>query len=141
MRKIADAKISLVVSPSTGWTDHGREVARALGTRFIFMEREAASGKMTLRRGFRADSGEAAVVIENVVATGGSTRDVIEILQASEVKVLAAGSIIDAQRSGRPTSAFGGSSPSPLCRSRRIVPSIVPYAIGHPGDETGSRPA
>jgi orotate phosphoribosyltransferase len=98
VRKIAGEKIGLVVSPAMGGLIIGHEVARALGTRFIFMEREPATGKMTLRRGFTADSGEATVVIEDVITTGGSTRDVIEILQAGEVKVLAAGSIID--RSG-----------------------------------------
>lgn len=91
------ARPSLVVSPAIGGLIIGHEVARALGTRFIFTERDAA-GKMTLRRGFAVRPGETAVVIEDVVTTGGSTREVIELLQASGVKVLAAGSIID--RSG-----------------------------------------
>jgi orotate phosphoribosyltransferase len=53
---------------------------------------------MTLRRGFSVSAGETAVVIEDVVTTGGSTREVIELLQFAEVRVLGAGSIID--RSG-----------------------------------------
>jgi orotate phosphoribosyltransferase len=75
----------------------GHEVARALGTRFIFTERDA-SGKMVLRRGFSVAAGETAVVVEDVVTTGGSLREVIEILEAAGVRVIAAGSIID--RSG-----------------------------------------
>jgi orotate phosphoribosyltransferase len=88
---------SLVASPAIGGLIIGHEVARALNCRFIFTERDAA-GKMTLRRGFRVTPGETAVVIEDVVTTGGSTREVIELLQSEGVHVAGAGSIID--RSG-----------------------------------------
>jgi len=92
----------VVVSPAVGGLIIGHEVARALaksenGPRFIFTERDSA-GKMALRRGFSVSDGETAIVIEDVVTTGGSTREVIELLQASGVRVLGAGSIID--RSG-----------------------------------------
>jgi orotate phosphoribosyltransferase len=76
----------------------GHEVARALGTRFIFTERDAATGKMTLRRGFSVQPDEVAVVVEDVITTGGSTREVIELLQAAGARPVAAGSIVD--RSG-----------------------------------------
>jgi orotate phosphoribosyltransferase len=89
-------RIDLVASPAIGGLIIGHEVARALGTRFIFAEREA--GKMTLRRGFEVTEGETAVVVEDVITTGGSTREVIEALRQRSVRVLAAGSIID--RSG-----------------------------------------
>ena len=89
-------RIDLVASPAIGGLIIGHEVARALGTRFIFAEREA--GKMTLRRGFEVTMGETAVVVEDVITTGGSTREVIESLRQHGVRVLAAGSIID--RSG-----------------------------------------
>lgn len=87
----------VVVSPAVGGLIIGHEVARSLGTRFIFSERDA-DHKMTLRRGFDVKPGERAVVIEDVVTTGGSTREVIEILRAAGANVLAAGSVID--RSG-----------------------------------------
>jgi len=87
----------IVVSPALGGLIIGHEVARALGARFLFTERDPA-GKMSLRRGFVLTPGETAVVVEDVVTTGGSTREVIELLQAAGVQVLAAGSIID--RSG-----------------------------------------
>jgi len=87
----------VVVSPAIGGLIIGHEVARALRARFLFTERDA-SGKMTLRRGFSVRPDETAVVIEDVVTTGGSTREVIELLVNSGAKVKGAGSIID--RSG-----------------------------------------
>jgi orotate phosphoribosyltransferase len=69
-----------------------------LGTLALFAERDSATGKMTIRRGFTVERGSSAVVVEDVVTTGGSTREVVELLRGSGVNVLAAGSIID--RSG-----------------------------------------
>lgn len=89
--------IPLVASPAIGGLIIGHEVARALGARFQFTER-GPDGKMTLRRGFEVAAGESAVVVEDVVTTGGSSREVIELLRDAGVKVIAAGSIID--RSG-----------------------------------------
>ena len=90
-------KAALVASPAIGGLTIGHEVARAAGARFIFTERDA-DGKMTLRRGFSVQPGETAIVIEDVVTTGGSTKEVIEVLRAGGANVLGAGSIID--RSG-----------------------------------------
>ena len=89
-------RIELVASPAIGGIVIGHEVARALGARFIWTEREA--GKMTLRRGFTVKQGEKTLVVEDVVTTGGSTRETIESLQQAGANVLAAASIID--RSG-----------------------------------------
>ncbi|MGH9658080.1 MAG: orotate phosphoribosyltransferase [Bryobacteraceae bacterium] len=86
-----------VIAPALGGLVIGHEVARALGVRFLFTERDP-EGRMTLRRGFSIEPGQAAVVIEDVVTTGGSTREVIAIVAAAGARVLAAGSIID--RSG-----------------------------------------
>jgi orotate phosphoribosyltransferase len=90
-------KGQVVVSPALGGLIIGHEVARAMGARFLFTERDP-SGKMTLRRGFTLRPGETAVVVEDVVTTGGSTREVIELLRAAGVQVLGVGSVID--RSG-----------------------------------------
>ncbi len=89
-------RIGVVVSPAIGGLIIGHEVARALGARFIFAERDA--GKMTLRRGFGVAPGEISVVVEDVITTGGSTREVVDALQERGARVLAAGSIVD--RSG-----------------------------------------
>ncbi|HEY3840125.1 MAG TPA: orotate phosphoribosyltransferase [Bryobacteraceae bacterium] len=88
--------IDIVVSPAMGGVVIGHEVGRALGVPAIFTERE--NGIMTLRRGFRIEPGATAVVVEDVVTTGGSTREVIDLLRGAGAQILAAGSIID--RSG-----------------------------------------
>src|SRR5688572_22208737 len=84
--------IPLVTAPAVGGLIIGHEVARSLGARFQFTERDAA-GKMTLRRGFEVGAGETAVVVEDVITTGGSTREVIDLLRDYGVNVIAAGSI------------------------------------------------
>ncbi len=98
LRTILGEPAALVVSPALGGLIIGHEVARALGIPFLFTERDPETRKMVLRRGFTVQSGETAVVVEDVITTGGSTRDVIEALLAAGARVLAAGSIID--RSG-----------------------------------------
>lgn len=98
LRDLAPGRtIDVVVSPAMGGLIIGHEVARALGVRHIFTERDADS-KMTLRRGFAIDPGETAVVIEDVVTTGISSREVIDLIERDGAKVAGLGSIID--RSG-----------------------------------------
>lgn len=92
-----EAAVEVVGSPALGGIIIGHEVARALGARCVFAERDA-SGNMNLRRGFTVTPGERAVVVEDVVTTGGSTREVVEVFRAAGAQVLAAASIID--RSG-----------------------------------------
>lgn len=104
-RKLAEAlsgwtekePISSVISPALGGLIIGHEVARALGVRFLFTERDA-DRKMSLRRGFTMAPGEKTIVIEDVITTGGSTKEVIDVVQALGGIAVAAGSIID--RSG-----------------------------------------
>ena len=91
--KFAGQGIQLVASPAIGGIVIGHEVARALGARFIWTEREA--GQMTLRRGFSVSPGEKTLVVEDVVTTGGSTLDTIEALKRAGADVIAAASIID----------------------------------------------
>jgi orotate phosphoribosyltransferase len=85
--------IQLVASPAIGGIVIGHEVARALGARFVWTEREA--GEMTLRRGFTIATGEKTLVVEDVITTGGSTRETIEALRRAGADVIAAASIID----------------------------------------------
>lgn len=85
--------IETVASPAIGGLIIGHEVARALNARFIWTERE--SGNMKLRRGFSVAPGERVLIVEDVVTTGGSTRETVEALQASGANVVAAASIID----------------------------------------------
>ena len=88
--------IETVASPAIGGLVIGYEVARQLGVRFIWTEREG--GRMTLRRGFTVKEGERVLVVEDVITTGGSTRDTIEALRTAGAEVVAGASIID--RSG-----------------------------------------
>ena len=90
--------IQLVAAPAIGGIVIGHEVARELGARFIWTERE--NGKMTLRRGFSVSPGERTIVVEDVVTTGGSTRDTVNALRAAGADVIAAASIIDRSAGG-----------------------------------------
>jgi orotate phosphoribosyltransferase len=83
----------VVVSPALGGLIIGHETARALGTPFLFAER--LDGAFALRRGFRIEAGELAVVVEDVFTTGKSTKEVIETVSRAGGRVLAAGSIVD----------------------------------------------
>jgi orotate phosphoribosyltransferase len=90
------AGIKTVASPAIGGIVIGYEVARQLGAKFIWTEREG--GKMVLRRGFTLVQGEPVLVVEDVITTGGSTRETIAALRDSGAEVVGAASIID--RSG-----------------------------------------
>lgn len=94
---LKDLVVDVVCAPAMGGLIIGHEVARAFGVRFIFTERDG-EGKMTLRRGFTLEPGERVLIVEDVITTGGSTREVVQLLQAAGARVLAAASIID--RSG-----------------------------------------
>ena len=86
----------VVLSPALGGVVIGHEVGRALGVRALFAERQ--DGRLTLRRGFSLEPGQKVVVVEDVVTTGGSTRETIEVARATGAVVVGAASIID--RSG-----------------------------------------
>ncbi|MBI5167128.1 MAG: orotate phosphoribosyltransferase [candidate division NC10 bacterium] len=86
-------EIELVISPAIGGIIVTHEVAKALGVRALFAEREA--GKMTLRRGFQIQPGERALVVEDVITTGGSTREVMDVVTQHGGIVAGVGSLVD----------------------------------------------
>ncbi len=88
--------IDLVIAPALGGVIVAHETARALGVRALFTERQERA--MTLRRGFAIKPGERCFVVEDVVTTGGSTREVMEVVAALGGVTAGAGSLID--RSG-----------------------------------------
>ncbi len=90
--------IEVVVSPAIGGIVVGQEVARLLGCRAIFAERE--EGMMTLRRGFEIKAGERCLAVEDVVTTGGSVKEVIALVQSAGANVMGAAFIVD-RSSGR----------------------------------------
>ncbi|MFZ7103699.1 MAG: orotate phosphoribosyltransferase [Peptococcaceae bacterium] len=91
--KFRKAEPQIVVGPALGGVIAAYEVAGSLGVPGIFAERE--NGKMTLRRGFRVHKGQKALVIEDVITTGGSSQEVVELLQNLGAEVIGVGSIID----------------------------------------------
>jgi orotate phosphoribosyltransferase len=93
---LGESRPGVVVSPAVGGIVIGHEVARAMGARSIFAERVA--GRMTLRRGFKIDRGETAVVVEDVFTTGGSIREVMQVVEGSGGEVLAVASIVNRSR-------------------------------------------
>jgi len=99
-KKIADKfshlDLDVVVGPAIGGIVVAQEVGRALGVRAIFSERE--EGKMTLRRGFEIKKGERVLVVEDVVTTGGSTKEVIDMVEGYGGVVVGVGSLVDRHR-------------------------------------------
>jgi len=83
----------LVVSPALGGILVGHEVARAVGRRFLFTERK--EGEMRLRRGFAFEAGERALIVEDVVTSGKSTREVADIVTREGGVVCGLASIVD----------------------------------------------
>jgi orotate phosphoribosyltransferase len=91
-----DDRVQTVLAPAIGGILVAHEVARALGVRALFTEREG--GAMRLRRGFTLTAGERCIVVEDVITTGGSTREVVQCVEEHGAIVVGVGSIID--RSG-----------------------------------------
>jgi orotate phosphoribosyltransferase len=93
---LRDLSATVVLSPALGGLIIGHEVARALGVRAIFAERQ--DNVLTLRRGFSLSADDRVVIIEDVVTTGGSTRETMVVAREAGATVVGAGAIID--RSG-----------------------------------------
>lgn len=135
-----DSPPRVVIAPAMGGLIIGHEVARAAGTRFIFTERDPATKLMTLRRGFEIHPGENAFVVEDVVTTGGSSREVVDIARAAGANVIAAGSLIDRS---------GGAADLGIPRTALATLAATTYKAdecplctqGVPVTKPGSRPA
>lgn len=134
--RLSGRQAETVVAPAIGGIIIGWEAARALGLRSIWTERE--DGRMTLRRGFTVRPGERVLVVEDVVTTGGSTRETIAALREAGALVVGAASIID--RSG------GGADVGVprVALATLEVPAVAPAACplcasGVPAVKPGSR--
>lgn len=94
--RFKDEKIDTVVGPMTGGILLAHETGKALGTRAIFTERE--NGHMTFRRGFHLEKGERVLIVEDIVTTGGSVKEVIDVVKEAGGIPVAVGMLVD--RSG-----------------------------------------
>ena len=88
-----DQKVQTVIGPATGGILVAHEVAKALGVRALFTERE--NGVMRLRRGFTLSPGERVLVVEDVITTGGSVREVLAVVQEFEAISVGVGVLVD----------------------------------------------
>lgn len=95
--RFATDKIDLVVGPATGGIALAHETARHLGCRFAYSEKDGADG-MAIKRGFANPAGCRAMVVEDIITTGGSVQKTIDHLQQRGAEVMGVGAIID--RSG-----------------------------------------
>ena len=87
-----------VVSPAMGGLVIGQEVARQLGLRFIFVEKE--EGKLVLRRGFKIAPGEKILVVEDVVTKGGRVQETLDIVRAHQGNVVGVAMVVDRSNGG-----------------------------------------
>ncbi|MBS3985496.1 MAG: orotate phosphoribosyltransferase [Selenomonadales bacterium] len=95
-RRFRDDGISLVVGPAIGGIIIAYEVARALGVRAIFLERE--DGRLQLRRGFVIEPTDRVLVVEDIVTTGGSVKEVLTAVEGAGATIVGVGLLVD--RSG-----------------------------------------
>ncbi|MBI4659621.1 MAG: orotate phosphoribosyltransferase [Verrucomicrobia bacterium] len=91
--KVRSLQAATVISPAMGGLVIGQEVARQLGLRFIFVEKE--EGKLALRRGFQISIGEKILVVEDVITKGGRVQETINIVRARHGNVLAVAMMVD----------------------------------------------
>jgi orotate phosphoribosyltransferase len=130
--------VETVLSPALGGIVIGHEVARALGVRALFAERQ--DGRLTLRRGFTLSPGERVLVVEDVVTTGGSTRETIEVARAAGGTVVGAASIIDRGSGGPAAQLDVPYSALATIALPTYDPTACPLcAAGQPVTKPGSR--
>jgi orotate phosphoribosyltransferase len=134
--RVADLKPTVVLSPALGGVVIGHEVARGLGVRALFAERQ--DGALLLRRGFLLAETDRVLVVEDVVTTGGSTRETMQVALAAGGRVVGAAAIVDR-----------GGAASLDVPFRSLVSLALPTyqpehcplcAQGLPGVKPGSRP-
>ncbi|MBI2160545.1 MAG: orotate phosphoribosyltransferase [Candidatus Rokubacteria bacterium] len=131
-----DAGAVTVLAPAIGGILVAHEVARALGVRALFTERE--NGTMTLRRGFALSPGERCLVVEDVITTGGSTREVVECVEKAGGVVVGVGSLID--RSGGAAHFAVTRVALATVQARTWTPEACPLCTtGSPAIKPGSR--
>ncbi len=133
-----DEDVDVVVSPAIGGIVIGHEVARSLGVRALFAERTESG--MEFRRGFRIEPGERVLIIEDVVTTGGSVREVAGAVEAAGGETLGFGFVMD--RSRQPLDLPAQTKALIEGREMQVYrPDVCPLCeAGVPVEKPGSRP-
>lgn len=108
--RFRDSGVQVVLGPAVGGIIIAYEIARHLGARAVFAERE--DGRLTLRRGFHIEPGERCLVVEDVVTTGGSLREAIDVARGTGADIVGAALIVDRS---------GGADIAPGVRLERLV--------------------
>jgi orotate phosphoribosyltransferase len=90
--RFSNVKVDIVLGPALGGVIVAHEVARALGTPCLFTERK--EGEMQLRRGFEIPKGSQVLVVEDVVTTGGSVKEVLQLVRDAGGEIVGVGSIV-----------------------------------------------
>lgn len=135
-RKFQDLEPSAVVAPALGGILVAHEVARAIGARALFTERQ--DGAMKLRRGFTLAPGEPVLVVEDVITTGLSTRETMDCVRSAGARVIGAGALID--RSGGAANLGVPQQALVALKVRNYDPSSCPLCqAGLPAVKPGSR--
>jgi orotate phosphoribosyltransferase len=93
-KEFKNKKVTAVIGPALGGVVVSYEVARSLGARSLFAERDAA-GAMVLRRGFSIDKSDSVLLVEDVVTTGGSLLELVDIVKASGARLVGVAVLID----------------------------------------------
>ncbi len=138
--KWADESIDAVFGPAIGGIVIAHEVARYLGTPAYYTERE--EGKMKLRRGFTVDPGMRALVVEDVVTTGGSAQEVVELLKELGLEVVGVSSIVWRSPEAGGASPFGERKFRPLLTLPTEAWDVAACPLckaGKPFEKPGSR--
>ena len=142
-KRTRELRPTLVLSPALGGVVIGQEVGRALGVRAIFAERQ--DGGLTLRRGFMLGETDRVLVVEDVLTTGGSTRETMQVARAAGAQVVGAASIVDRSPStlrepqgrpepGRGATGSGQAAPQPV---RQRLNGLITAFVGS-GARTGT---
>jgi orotate phosphoribosyltransferase len=139
--QFAQAGVDRVIAPAVGGIVVAVETGRLLDRPALFAERK--DGAMALRRGFRLEPGEGVLVVEDVVTTGGSVQEVIDLVEAAGARPLGVGVIVDRSGGRAVFSSQGRTLPLFACHRQPVVvypPEACPLcAAGQPIDKPGSR--
>jgi len=141
---VRELRPTVVLSPALGGVIIGHEVGRALGVRAIFAERQ--DGELTLRRGFMLAEADRVLLVEDVLTTGGSTRETMQVATAAGGRVVGAASIVDRSGGKKKMSGGGATLGVPFASLLDIdLPAYEPdqcplCAKGLPVTKPGSRP-